>query len=387
MSHPPELILLASFTGRMLAELAVKAGYPVLAVDYFGDHDLQQLCQNVSLRHNFKVDYSAAALVDAAQTLPGAAVVYGASLENHPDEVARLATNRQLLGNSPETLERVRNPFLLTELLQAGGFAAPETRPANSPPATPAAERWLWKSLHGGGGIGVEPWNGSMPSQAGILQAWLPGMVGSMVFVANGEQAVLLGLTEQLSERAPFYAPGFKYCGNLLPPRLPADQLARLLTELQSLADYLTQTFGLRGINGVDFVWHKGQAWTIEVNPRISASTELMDRLYGINSFAMHVQAFSGQLPAFDLPAALADHKAAGKAIIYAPYDLTVGDTGNWSARGIKDVPHSGEQIEQGQPVCTLLTEGDSAADCLQKLRLQAARLIETFEPLGAEHN
>lgn len=387
MSYSSELILLASFSGRMLAELAVKAGYPVLALDYFGDYDLQQLCQNVSLRHNFNADYSAQALVDAAQTLPGLAVVYGASLENHPAEVARLAKNRQLLGNSPESLKRVRDPFLLAETLKAGGFTAPETRPAESPPANHSAKRWLWKSLHGGGGIGVEPWKGAMPSQSGILQEWLPGMVGSVAFVANGEQAVLLGITEQLSEREPFYAPGYKYCGNLMPPRLPAKQLARLVVELRALAGYITRTFGLQGINGVDFVWHNKQVWTIEVNPRISASLELMDRLYSIDSFTMHVQAFSGQLPAFDLPATLATHNAVGKAIIYAPYELTVGDTSQWSARGIKDVPHSGEQILQGQPVCTILTEGNSSADCLHKLKLQAAGLIEEFQPFAIEHN
>jgi predicted ATP-grasp superfamily ATP-dependent carboligase len=197
---------------------------------------------------------------------------------------------------------------------------------------------------------------------------------------------VLLGITEQLSDREPFHAPGFKYCGNLMPPHLPAKQLAGLLAKLQALATYLTQTFGLRGINGVDFIWYEELVWTIEVNPRISASLELMDRLYGIDSFTMHVESFSGQLPAFDLSAALATHHAAGKAIVYAPYNLTVGDTSDWPARGIKDVPHPGEQIEQGHPVCTLLAEGTSPADCLQKLRLQATRLIEAFQPLAAEH-
>lgn len=387
MGHPANLILLVSFSGRMLAELAVKAGYPVLALDYFGDYDLQQLCRNVSLRHNFNTAYSVKTLVDAAQTLPGAAVVYGAGLENHPAEVARLAENRQLLGNSPDTLVRVRNPFLLTEALQAGGFAAPETQPAAPTPANHATRRWLWKSLRSGGGIGVAPWSGSMPPQAGILQAWLPGMVGSVVFVANGERAVLLGLTEQLSERKPFFAPGFKYCGNLLPPRLAAGQVARLLAQLQALATYLTQTFGLRGINGIDFVWHQEQAWTIEVNPRISASLELMDWLFGIDSFKMHVQSFSGQLPDFNLTAALTTPGASGKAIVYAPCDLTVGDTSQWPARGIKDVPHPGEQIEQGQPVCTILTQGASSDDCLQRLRVQAARLRNEFQPVAARLN
>ncbi len=379
MPHQTELILLTGFSGRMMAELAVKAGYPVMALDYFGDFDLQQLCRSVSLRHNFNLNYSAAALADAAATLPGAAVVYGASLENHPAEVARLAKNRKLLGNPPAALRRVRNPFLLAKTLQIAGFAMPETLPAKTPPIKHTHVDWLWKPLHGGGGLGVTTWPGPLPQQPGILQQRLPGMVGSMSFVANGREAVLLAVTEQLPGSEAFFAPGFKYGGNLLPPRLPAPHLARLLDELARLAAHLTRSFGLWGINGVDFVWHQERAWTLEVNPRISASLELTDLLFGIDSFAMHVQSFSGQLPDFNLSAALAASAAAGKAIVYAPQDILLGDTSGWPARGIKDVPHPGEQIEQGHPVCTILASAGTPDNCLHQLQAQAAQLTHEF--------
>jgi len=50
MNCPPRPILLAAYTMRMLAELAVPAGYyEAIALDYFGDVDLRALCPSVSL--------------------------------------------------------------------------------------------------------------------------------------------------------------------------------------------------------------------------------------------------------------------------------------------------------------------------------------------------
>lgn len=380
MSKPEGPILLVSFTARMLAELAVKAGYPVLALDYFGDADLQALCPSVSLRHDYNVEYSATALVDVAKDLSGSATVYGASLENHPDQVARLGQGRQLLGNSPETLRRVRDPFLLAEALRSGNFAYPTTTSPAQKPADSPQKRWLWKALQGGGGIGVQFWSGTSPPQSGILQEWLPGMVGSVAFVANGWQAVLLGITEQLVERRAFDATGFKYCGNLMPPRLQSTQLKAMMDQLWALVDHLVITFELRGVNGLDFIWHQERVWTIEVNPRPTASMELMDLVYGVRLFDIHVRSFAGQLPNFDLAQAILDGSAAGKAILYAPDDVTIAEISDWSNQGIRDIPHPGEQIKQGHPVCTILTTGAGPSDCLWKLQSKASKIKQKFQ-------
>src|SRR5512134_2857206 len=103
-------ILLVGLTIRMLAELAVPAGYTVTALDYFGDFDLQALCPGRSLLRDYGQAYSVPALVNAASDIAASAVVYSANLENFPQAVTRLAQGRQLLGNTPETLVLVRDP-------------------------------------------------------------------------------------------------------------------------------------------------------------------------------------------------------------------------------------------------------------------------------------
>jgi predicted ATP-grasp superfamily ATP-dependent carboligase len=367
---------------RMLAELAVRAGYPVMALDYFGDADLGVLCPRRSLLRDYGLPYSVTELVNAAGDLAASAVVYSANLENYPAEVARLSQGRRLLGNSPETLALVRDPARLAAALHARGFAFPETIMAGTSERPNLARSWLWKPLNSGGGRGVRLWrNGHVPEE-GILQERLAGMVGSAAFVANGREAVLLGVTEQLVGQPAFGASGFHYCGNLAPPRLPPDELAALLAEAWAIVSHLSQTFGLWGVNGLDFIWQAGRVWTLEVNPRPSASLELLDLAYGLRVFAAHVQSFNGHLPHFGLEQALANGSAAGKAIVYAPHAVNVGDTSDWAAEGIRDIPHPYEQIRRRQPICTLLTTAATPDACLHQLRAQAAALRTRLKPV-----
>jgi len=375
MGRNAQPILLAGLSIRMLAELAVRAGYDIVALDYFGDADLRALCPSKSLRRDYGLPYTAANLVDVAQQLDAAAVVYSASLENHPDQVARLAQGRQLLGNAPDTLTRVRNPLLLADCLRAGGYRFPETAPATQPPSLDSGRRWLWKPWRSGGGHAVRFWRGQQPETEGVFQEWLSGMVGSAAFVANGQTAVLLGITEQLIGQRFAGAAGFRYCGNLLPPRLPRDELHALLQELREMVRYLALTFGLKGVNGLDFVWHDGRVWPIELNPRPTASMELVDTAYDLRLFEVHVQSFAGHLPTFDLETVVTDGRAAGKTIVYARQAGRVGDTGQWTGWGIRDIPYPGEAIGRGQPICTVLATADTPAACREKLKAQVARL------------
>ncbi len=375
MSSQAQPILLVGLTMRMLAELAVGAGYKVVALDYFGDFDLQALCPARSLLRDYGQSYSVPALVKAAADMAAPAVVYSANLENFPEAVTRLAQGRQLLGNTPETLARVRDPLGLAAALRTGGFVFPQTHLPTAGLAPDPSRRWLWKPCSSGGGHGIRLWRKGRSPEGGVFQEYLKGLVGSAAFVADGRQAVLLGLTEQLVGRPAFGAAGFSYCGNLVPPSLPPDERVTLLREVRVITSYLTEVFGLRGLNGLDFIWHAGRVWTIEVNPRPSASLELLDLAYGLRVFDAHVRSFSGQLPDFDLEQALVRGTAAGKAIVFAPHDVIVGDTSAWATYGIRDIPHPGEQIKYQQPVCTLLTTADTPADCLRQLQAQATRL------------
>lgn len=375
-------ILLVGYTMRMLAELASRAGYNIIALDYFGDSDLRAIAPSVSLLRDFAgAAYDPVALVNAARTLVAPAIAYGASFENHPALVAQLAEGRQLLGNSPETLTQVRDPFQLAEALKAGGFAFPRThRERPDSIALHPDARWLWKPLRSGGGHGVREMSASdispqdQQDPSGLWQEKLEGLVCSATFVADGQRAVLLGLTEQLVGLEIFGALAFRWCGNVMPPRVRAAEISTMLTEAAAIATHLTQRFKLRGVNGIDFIWQAGRVWTIEVNPRPSAALELIDRAYDLRVFDAHVKACHGVLADFDLLEVWRDAPAVGKAVLFAlDQDVDTGDTTGWFGRNIRDVPHPHEHISKRHPICTLLTEGGDADEVLRKLHTLAA--------------
>ena len=292
------MILLVSVSARMLAELATQAGYDVVAVDRFGDLDLQRLCPSVSILRDLG-DGGMAEMVEAAEGIPADSVVYGAGLENRPDLVERLAAGRTLLGCTPETLRRVRDPALLGASLRGAGFAYPQTFSAEeAPERVDRARRWLRKPIRGGGGRGVREWRGGRPRGEVIVQERISGLPCSAAAVADGRSAVLLGVSEQLIGRRALGARGWQWCGNVVPPRLPAREQHALADAAQAICAHLAAAFGLRGVFGVDLVWDGARPWVVEVNPRPVASLETIDAAHGVRSFAAHLEACAGRLPA-----------------------------------------------------------------------------------------
>jgi predicted ATP-grasp superfamily ATP-dependent carboligase len=187
---------------------------------------------------------------------------------------------------------------------------------------------------------------------------------------------VALGLTRLLVGERAFGADRFRYCGNILAcgrdPQFPREPA--LLAWAVALAATVTQTFGLVGVNGIDFVAHAGRPYPLEVNPRYTASMELVERAYGLSIFDIHVRACAGALPAFELfRARAADHEAVGKAIVYARHDTTAGDTRGWLRDDtVRDIPPPGERIVRGHPICTVFARAQDAATCHRVLEARA---------------
>jgi predicted ATP-grasp superfamily ATP-dependent carboligase len=340
----------------MLADLARR---DVIAFDLFGDVDLRRSARVVKRG-------GLTALVDAAVAEPPGAVVYGASFENHPALVARLGERHALLGNSPGTLRAVRDPAQL-------GAALGELPHPRTTATVPSVGRWLRKPLRGGGGIQVREWRGGALPAGTFLQARIDGVACSAAAVADGKDAVVLGLTEQLIGQRAFGVRGHRWCGNLVPPRNPVGEL---LAQARAICSRLAAAFALRGLFGVDLVWDGERAWTVEVNPRPTASLEAIEAAYGVAVFDTHVRGCAGELPS----TVAEPVRAAGKAVLFATEDVIVGDSLPWLERGVRDVPHPGERIAKGRPICTVVTTAATPTDALAGLEEQAAWLRAELE-------
>jgi len=360
-------LLLAGVSTRAAAESAARAGFTVATLDAFGDRDQHPAVRAFCLPRDFDTRFTSPAAARAARSFESDAVAYLSSFENHPTAITTLAAGRVLLGNPASVVRRVRDPRLVAGALRRRRLPTPLVRLA----ATRKGD-WLVKPLASGGGRRVRRWRtGARLPRGCYLQQFVDGTPGSVVFVAASGRAVPLGVSRQIVGDGAFGASGFQYCGNILASA--RDEQFRdgdaVLRRVSEVARALAEEFGLAGVNGVDFIARDGVPYAIEVNPRWSASMELVERAHGFPVFGVHAEACgAGVLPDFNLRTRQRSLEAVGKAIVFARHDVTVGDTRSWMDAGVRDVPHPGERIEQGRPVCTVFGAGRNAASCYAEL-------------------
>jgi hypothetical protein len=231
----------------------------------------------------------------------------------------------------------------------------------------------------------VRRWRGGQLGAAEVLQQCVPGRSCSAVAVADGRSAALLSTTEQLVGEGDFGGHGYQWCGNLVPPRLAPHAGCTLLHQAREICQYLAGEFGLRGCFAVDLIWDGRTAWVVEVNPRPPGSLEAIELAGYRGCLEAHVRAFDDVLPSQAPPDARLS-RAAAKAIVYASGHVHVGETPQWFARGIRDIPYPGQRITAGHPMCTVRGVGTTPDDALQAVRRQAVgvrKLLSTWTVRG----
>jgi predicted ATP-grasp superfamily ATP-dependent carboligase len=182
------------------------------------------------------------------------------------------------------------------------------------------------------------------------------------VAIGDGRRAVTLGITEQLHR-----PPAFQWTGNVTPPSLPEGERTELDGQLRAVCDEVAARFGVCGAFGVDAVWDGRHAWVLEANPRPPAALEL----FGPGAFEAHVRGARG----LGLPSAgsaAKTRRAAVKLVLFADREIRAPDPACWPQGLVRDIPHAGETINRGAPVCTLI----SASDDVSELAARGARLL-----------
>jgi len=144
--------------------------------------------------------------------------------------------------------------------------------------------------------------------------------------------------------------------------------------------------------------------WPIEINPRYTASIEVLERSSGTAFLLAHRDVFHcsplllGE--GLGVRAEVSDHRMlsphprplsqeergenaiCGKAILYARDTIHFPCDGPWSSdsedldqKSYADLPHAGEVIERGSPLLTLFASGETVASCKGTLQEMAEAL------------
>jgi predicted ATP-grasp superfamily ATP-dependent carboligase len=375
-----EHLLIFGASARAAAFSALRAGLRPWCADLFADADLQVRCPAMRLPGR----YPHAFLDLAATDLPGP-WMYTGGLENWPALVGRMARRRPLWGNGEGELVHARHPGLVRAALDRAGLPAPAVgfeRGLLAPRG-----RWLVKPLRSGGGRGIHFLNErpAAPEGRGVpvyYQEYIDGEPCSLLYAGDGKRAWCLGMTRQLIGAAWLHDGPFRYCGSVG----PLDIAAVRHPTPERLGNVVVAACGLRGLFGIDGVLRDSTFWPVEINPRYTASVEVLEHATGLPALAWHRRAF---VPGSAPPAAGDERPlrgCVGKAILFARAELTFPADGPWldalrslppltELPAFADVPPAGAVIAAGHPVLTLFARGESVAACEAELRQVAADL------------
>ena len=365
-------LIVVGASARAACFSARRSGLRPYWIDLFGDYDLQ-------------TEFSGE-LVDASQypqailetlgSAPKVPFMFTGAMENHLAVLEQLEVERRLLGNSAQTCCMVRDPEQLSACFDSRNIACP--RHSRVPQQSGL---WLKKPIASAGGRHIGPYlAGEEIEEGAFLQEQLAGQSYAGIFLADASESCLLGVSRQLVGESFLNAEAYAYCGSI-GPLATSEHETR---QWQAIGQALSQDFGLEGLFCVDAILSDDTLYPIEINPRYSASVEVLELAAESGFVELHCQACAGSLPG-SLPR---PRGVMAKAYLYAAQDLRCPDDISaiypWSEADqyTADIPRPGSGIQRGQPLMSILTEVKSETEAIPTLASMAEKLYSEFTVL-----
>ena len=193
------MLALAALSARALAAAAADEGLSTVALDVFGDADTQHAAREwhaIGGEGALQIDGGRflAMLARLAQRGDVRGWIAGSGFDGRPDLLERGAACLPLIGTAADAVRRVRDPRVFFGELDRHGIGFPPI--ACERPIDPTG--WLRKDAGGCGGWQVRRAAGRDEPGPGVYwQRERRGEAHSATFIANGRDAVLLGVNRQ----------------------------------------------------------------------------------------------------------------------------------------------------------------------------------------------
>ena len=393
---PPVLVAGASI--RAAVESASAAGFNVFGVDLFGDHETRLACDQfqtpLDAQQDPKIlqDWLLKMKPSSSQTLliPTGGIqgvlTNAPGLSNCPG--SQLAVEQVLrFGNLKYQMS------LLSKVASTTGVGVPETTSFTSVLCEGKhTGRWLVKHSGSTAGLGVQ-WSSHSVRKNDCAnvqyQMWKPGRALGVQYFADGKCCHLLGVFRSLYTR--LGSCPFVYAGNYGPIHLDE----QMIQKLETLGQKITSEGSIRGLFGVDLIVEtSGQLWLLEINPRWTGASELIERfhksVYELTSdrfslFELHWRALNDSM--FTLPLASRSTFRSlqsvpstvpryVKRVVFSnrngwldPNDLMDSISVSDQVE-LKDVPVKRLLVSKHDPIATLIMRFDGESCWQQKKRL-----------------
>ena len=362
----PEYILIIANSGRMLAQAAKNAGLKPLVIDLFADLDTQCHAEAFKQIPSLAEIHLMPALNYFIERYAVTHVIYGSGFEYYPESLRYLSSRLHVLGNTPDTFERLNDKPAFFSTLDKLHIPYPEVC-FSAPDSDP--DNWLVKPMQGQGGVGVKRYYPKEPTGSAVYwQKYQAGTQHSVLFLANEQKQQVFGFNTQwtvnLSE-----SQEFTFSGIINGCTLLGNQKALITDWLKKLVPALK----LKGLNSLDFIQAGEKSLVLEINPRPSASMQL----YDADLFNRHIMASLGVLTDYSLHSGY-----TGYQIVYAEQDILIPDAFAWPD-WCMDLPQIGVLCRTGQPICSIIAHQNEAQSVMNELSIKQHNLIKGFYPHG----
>ena len=400
-------VMVIGFNIRPVACLSKQLGFRVIAVDFWGDLDINNCADALftilqqKSGEQIKPDFDkpcSELLVDLAEKTAEQFreidyILIGSGLDDRPDLWVRLRRIAPILGNSPEKLKTIRDLTKVFNIAQEVGISFPRTEKARSPSEAVEIAKNIGfpvvlKPISGSGGFRIrfggnqEEVMENFKKVAGeIGEAWvqeyIKGIDISSSVLGNGRDCVVISVNEQLIGMTQLGASTpFQYCGNIVP--LKAE--IAVINHVKEVSSALGKRLGLTGSNGIDFVMSlNNKLYIMEVNPRFQATLECIKYVTGLNLVREHIKACKGELLS-EIP-----HPKgyAVKMIVFAKEKGRVPDLSG--LKYVFDISHPGVIVHKGSPVCTVQLFSESREKAVSTALKTVSEIHERFFKFNLE--
>lgn len=354
-------LIIISHSARALSESATRAGWNVVSVDGFADIDTLNACVECWCLPLERGEFVKSSLHNCVnkikQRYREAKVILGAGAEKYASYIEKV-TQWQLCMNPTQVVEQIRNPQRFFEGLSNLQIPYPEVR--FKPPEN--RELWLFKLQDRCGGTGVL--RASTTEESGYWQREIFGKPFSALCITDGEELVCLGVNSQFFTSEIEGLP-YIYQGALANTDVGIKFNLKTIIYISKIASY----FNLVGVFSVDMIHAREEdedvLYVLEVNPRISASFELYERINSdINLVDAHIRLCEGEqlLPDIEL-----NESKSAYSIVYAEDDCQVPDDIEWPV-WVKDRPEGSRKILKNEPICSVHADASESGVSLEAL-------------------
>jgi predicted ATP-grasp superfamily ATP-dependent carboligase len=391
-------LFMIGFTCRALAQCARRDGFLPTVIDRCGDRDTREAAnryrdwlpdpqQSIEAMDEYLAAFGSPS--GASKSLPLFCILAGGTENN----IALIEGLSRRFSNlmKPESFIAMRSWRNWKSWAESSGLFSPRTcelstfRPEVA--RMNSTQGLLVKDLNQAGGLGISTWESEQePKDLGfdskidhrVVQERIDGEAIGVTFLSSSHGSIALGCTEAWPPQTHPWG-SYIYHGSIGPVSLSRVEWAAL----DGFAERVACHANWLGLWQADFIRKNDRWYLLEINPRWTASMELLDASIGLRIVQLHCLASSGLMrketwTSLCLRASQwresAPSLCLAKRVLYAgdstaiddatlrrwwdnrlPLEILRGEGDTPSGCWIADIPNEPMQFENGFPVCTLI--------------------------------